>query len=315
MNAHQTAQEQPFVSIVMSTRNRKEIVKQYSLSSAMNQAYPHYEVVVICDECEDGTEALLRNYPDPAGRLRIIRNEHSRGIAHGRNLCAYYARGEIVAFTDDDCLFGPDWLAGFVDAFMKNENVMAAGGVTYDRDSDRPACPAEGIFGFNMAFRKKVFDRFSFDTNLFFHHAPMHEETDLVNRIKRRGFLTGEARGAAARHFPAPASYRRINKRIGDHLNWIYMNAKADPLWRYYCRLYKGCRQMFQKIVQLYREGLLSFFQTVVKTGWVTYVLFVEIPVKAGITCMREDQIFQRQEGANKMRGKLLASCFIIKNE
>ena len=312
MSDAQAGNKQPFVSVVICTRNRRECLEKYSLPSLFGLSYPNYEIVVVYDDSIDGTELFLQKYPDPLGRLRVIKNKMSNGIAHARNLCAYYAQGEIVAFTDDDCIVDVNWLSEFVVEFMKNENLMAAGGFTFDGHLDKSACPAQSIFGFNMAFRKKVFDRFLFDTNLFFHKGPMHEETDLVNRMRRHGYLIRYTLGAVARHFPAPASYRRINKRIGDHLNWIYMNAKCTSLISYYYKFFKRSYQMFRIIKQLHHEGIFSFSQALFKMGWVNYILFFELPWKAKITNMREERIFKLEDGANKISDGFLKFCSIF---
>jgi GT2 family glycosyltransferase len=303
---YQIDKEKPFVSVAICTRNRREYLEKYSLPSVLNLSYPNYEFIVVVDDSTDGTELFLQNYKDPSGRLRIIKNSRSNGIAHARNLCAYYAQGEIVAFIDDDCLVDANWLNEFIDAFMKNENLMAVGGFTYDKYSDKPASLAQGIFGFNMAFRKKVFDRFLFDTNLFFHKAIMHEETDLINRMRDHGYLTGQVPKALVRHFTAPASYRRINKRIGDHLNAIYMDAKKFSLARYYYKFFKRSNEMFRKIKQLHHEEIISFAETLFKIGWVNYILFFELPYKAKITHIREERAFKLGFGANQLNDVVL---------
>jgi GT2 family glycosyltransferase len=292
----------PFVSVLICTRNRKECLEKYSLPSVLDLSYPDYEVVVVCDDSTDGTEVFLRNYYDPLGRLKVFKNSKPNGIAHARNLCAYHARGEILAFVDDDCTVNSNWLEEYASEFKKNEQLMALGGFTYDGYSDKPFS-VRGIFGYNMAFRKKVFDRFSFDTNLFFHKGPMHEETDLVNRMERHGYLIGYAPGAIVRHFAAPASYRRINKRLGDHLNAIYMDAKKFSLARYYYKFFKRSNEMFRKIKKLYHEGIIPFHQVLLKIGWVNFVLLFELPLKAKITSLREEVIFKKCLGINVSAG------------
>jgi glycosyltransferase involved in cell wall biosynthesis len=302
MGDYQAGKDKPFVSVVICTRNRREYLEKYSIPSVLNLSYPNYEVIVVCDNPIDGTELFLENYKDPSGRLRIVRNRRSNGIAHARNLGVYYAQGEIVAFTDDDCLVDVNWLTEFIDKFLENKNLMAVGGFTYDGYSDNPTCLAQGIFAFNMAFRKKVFERFLFDKNLFFHKAIMHEETDLVKRLEYHGYLTGYVPKALVRHFFAPAAYRRINNRIGSHLNAIYMDAKKFSLARYYYKFFKRSNEMFRKIKQLYREGVLSFFETLFKIGWVNYILFFELPLKAKITNIHEEKVFNLGTEVNKAR-------------
>jgi glycosyltransferase involved in cell wall biosynthesis len=291
--------DKPFASVVICSQDRKEYLAKYALPSVFKLTYPNYEVIVVDDNSADGTAEFLRNFPDSAGRLRIIRNKRSGGLAQARNLGVYYAQGEIVAFMDDDCLVDVNWLDEFVGAFLENESLMAVGGFTYDGYLDKPCWPVEGIFGCNMAFRKKVFDRFLFDTNIFFHKAVMHEETDLIKRLTSHGYRIGYAPKAWARHFLAPASYRRINNRIGSHLNAIYMDAKKFSLARYYYRYFKRSTEMYRKIKQLYRERAIVFSQALFKIGWVNYILLFELPWKAKLTHWQEEGVFKRQSGAN----------------
>jgi glycosyltransferase involved in cell wall biosynthesis len=300
------SKDKPFVSVVICTRDRKECLQKYSLPSVLNLSYANYEVIVVNDDSTDGTESFLGNYKDPSGRLKIIKNRKSNGTAHARNLGVYYAQGEIMAFMDDDSLVDVNWLDEFVDEFLNNENLMAVGGFTYDGYLNKACWPDQGIFGCNMAFRKKVFDRFLFDTNLFFHKSTMHEETDLINRLGYHGYLTGYVPKARVRHFLAPASYCRNNRRIGNHLNAIYMDAKKLSLAHYYYKFFKRSNEMFRKIKQLYQERVLSFSQALLKIGWVNYILFLEIPLKAKITHFREGRVFNLGAGANKVRDSFL---------
>ncbi len=301
--------DKPFASVIICSRNRRECLEKYSLLSVSKLAYPNYEVIVIDDNSTDGTAAYLNNYQGLAGRLKIIRNGRSRGLAQARNLGVYYAGGEIVAFMDDDCFVESNWLDEIIDAFSRNEDLMALGGFTYEGYSDKPCWPIQGIFGCNMAFRKKVFDRFAFDTNIFFHQAVMHEETDLIKRLIGHGYLTGYAPKALARHFLAPASYRRINNRLGGHLNAIYMDAKKFSWARYYYRYFKRSNEMFRKLKQLYRERAISFVQVLLKTIGVNYILLFELPFKAGVTHWQEERAFKFKLGASHQVRNLPDVC------
>ena len=302
------SENKPFVSVIICTQNRKEYLKKYALPSVFGLAYPNYEVIIVDDSSNDGTELFLQNYTDPRKRLKIIRNKRSNGIACARNIGSYYAQGEIVAFTDDDCFVAMNWLDELIGKFMENKNLMAAGGFVADRDSDKPAFAENQIYGCNMAFRKEVFNKFLFDSNLFFHKAPFHEETDFVNRLERHGYLTVYVPKALVMHFAGPASYRGINRRIGNHLNSVYMDAKKFSLARYYYKIFKRSNEMFRKIKQLYNEKILSFPQALFEIGWVNCILFFEIPWKAKKAHFREEKIFNLEAGENKLNDLFLKS-------
>jgi len=292
MSDSQKIKEKPFVSVVICTQNRKEYLENYSLPSVLEQTYPHYEVVVVNDNSKDDTEKFLHNYKDAADRLKIVDNKLVKGISYARQLGVNYAGGEIIAFTDDDCIVDTSWLKDLVSAFEEDKTLMAVGGLTYDGNTSNPNLPSNGIFGFNMSFRKRVFERFSFDPNLFFHQTCYHEETDLVNRLKDHDYKTAQIKKAVVRHFPAPAEYRKIRK-IAIHMNWIYMQAKKTPLPMYYYRFFKRSRQMYAIIKELYKKGVLSFWDTLKDMAWANYVLLFELPFKAKTAHWREEREFR----------------------
>ena len=66
-----------------------------------------FEVVVVDDGSSDGTAAVAARRG-----ARVVRHRRRRGLAAARNSGVAAARGEIVAFTDDDCLPARGWLGG-----------------------------------------------------------------------------------------------------------------------------------------------------------------------------------------------------------
>ncbi len=103
----------PDVTVVIPTRNRATILPG-ALASAFGQRDVTVEVIVIDDGSTDDTPALLAGIDD--GRLCVIRQQTSRGVSAARNHGLERARGEWVAFLDDDDLWAPNWLAAAVDA-------------------------------------------------------------------------------------------------------------------------------------------------------------------------------------------------------
>jgi glycosyltransferase involved in cell wall biosynthesis len=90
------------VSIVIPTRGRWSLLKE-TLAAALAQEGVSHEVVVVDDGSRDETAAELGEVGDE--RLRVLRHEHPRGVAVARNRGIAEARGEWVAFLDDDDLW------------------------------------------------------------------------------------------------------------------------------------------------------------------------------------------------------------------
>jgi len=55
---------QPLVSIIMPVYNVERYVKE-AIDSALNQTYPHLELIIMNDGSSDGTAAICRAYTDP----------------------------------------------------------------------------------------------------------------------------------------------------------------------------------------------------------------------------------------------------------
>jgi glycosyltransferase involved in cell wall biosynthesis len=117
-------------SVVIPTRNRPQAVER-CLDALAEQTLPSgsFEVIVV----DDGSEPALAL--DPARwasnfDLKLIHQKNT-GPAGARNRGAAEARGEFLAFTDDDCLPTPTWLEKLIDALRENPEAMV-GGSTYN---------------------------------------------------------------------------------------------------------------------------------------------------------------------------------------
>jgi glycosyltransferase involved in cell wall biosynthesis len=109
------------VSVVVSTHRRPQFLPE--LTAALeDQTLPPsaFEVIVVDDGSDDGPGGTWGVLADLARRspcrVRALRSMTSTGPAGGRNRGMAEARGEVVAFTDDDCIPQPGWLAAMLEA-------------------------------------------------------------------------------------------------------------------------------------------------------------------------------------------------------
>jgi len=111
-------------SVVIPTYNRKESLRR-CLAAVTNQGYPDYEVIVVDDASTDGTgEMVQREFP----HVRYFRQEANHGPAAARNVGIREASGDVVAFTDDDCLPPLDWLQRLFQGYRLHPEVTGVGG-------------------------------------------------------------------------------------------------------------------------------------------------------------------------------------------
>ena len=118
------------VSVVVPTYNRAQLIGE-TVESILAQQYSHLELIVVCDGCTDGTEAVVNSFKD--ARVRLVTQCNSGGPARPRNAGVAQALGHYVAFCDDDDLWMPQKLRLQV-SLMESEpdaGLCFASGVTF----------------------------------------------------------------------------------------------------------------------------------------------------------------------------------------
>ncbi|MXN16802.1 glycosyltransferase [Pseudooceanicola sp. GBMRC 2024] len=109
-----------------------------TLESLQAQSCPDWEALCIDDGSTDGTRALLEAAAARDPRLRVIRNI-GKGPSAARNLGAFLAEGEILAFCDADDLWSSDKLAHLRTAFADPDCAGAFGRVAFFREEPADA--------------------------------------------------------------------------------------------------------------------------------------------------------------------------------
>lgn len=119
----------PFVSVVLPTYKRSQALR-HALASVLDQTYPpsNYEILVIDNNSPDDTagviDGIAREHP---GRVQRIL-ETRQGVSYARQAGIDRARGEIIAFFDDDVYVSRNWLETIVAALAAHPDVQCVGG-------------------------------------------------------------------------------------------------------------------------------------------------------------------------------------------
>ena len=121
----------PLVSIVICCYNRADLLT-HTLESALNQYYRPVEIIVLDDGSTDDTQELMKNY---SGKIRYYWQENS-GIAVTRTAACKLAKGEYIAFLDDDDLMSEDRICQLYDALRLHPSAVLAFGDWADIDKD-----------------------------------------------------------------------------------------------------------------------------------------------------------------------------------
>jgi glycosyltransferase involved in cell wall biosynthesis len=120
------------VTVVIPTRDRPDLLA-LTLRSVLDQVALRIDVNVVDDGDGPETVALVEALGD--SRVRLIRNFEPRGVSGARNRGVAAARGEWVAFCDDDDLWAPDKLVAQLSAALGQDAAWVyAGEVTVDEN-------------------------------------------------------------------------------------------------------------------------------------------------------------------------------------
>lgn len=199
----------PSVSVVVCTRNGAATIRR-TLDALWRLDYPEYEVIVVDDGSTDDTAALVAKHP-----VRLLRMTHG-GLSRARNAGLASARGDVVAFVDDDAYPDPHWLRHLV-VTLRGGGHVGVGGPNFAPPDCGPvarcvaAAPggprpvlltdteAEHLPGCNMAFvRARLVEAGGFDPR--FHAAG--DDVDVCWRMRERGWTLGYSPAAVVWHYP-----------------------------------------------------------------------------------------------------------------
>jgi GT2 family glycosyltransferase len=207
------SQDRTDVSVVVPTHRRPRSLKRCLIAlTGLDYPRDRFEVVVVDDGGDGTTERVAADF---AGRLDLcVIAQPRRGPAAARNSGAARARGEMLAFTDDDCVVEPGWLRAFAEAAetapgnaIGGRTVNAATGSPYSGASQVVIDAVHAHYGRggggprffasnNVAFPADPFRSIGgFDTA--FRHA---EDRELCDRWLHAGYRMTRAPHAVARH-------------------------------------------------------------------------------------------------------------------
>jgi glycosyltransferase involved in cell wall biosynthesis len=202
----------PLVSVVVPTRNRAALLSRL-LRALAAQDYPRYEVVVVDDASTDATREVLAQWKGPL--RRVVRLQQPRGSYAARNAGWREAQGEIIAFTDDDCLPSSGWLSALVEGMgpetpgVQGVTLAEPGEITPFTHQIQQTEPGAPYRTCNIAYRRQVLE----EQGGFDESYRWYADNILGLRVRRHGDIAF-APGAVVRHPPRPREWR-------DRAQWL----------------------------------------------------------------------------------------------
>ncbi|PAW78880.1 MAG: hypothetical protein B9S32_05725 [Verrucomicrobia bacterium Tous-C9LFEB] len=200
----------PMVSIVVCSYNGARTLRD-CLDSLQKINYPNYEVIFVDDGSKDNSQEIVAEFPKVRNICQV-----NKGLSVARNVGINASQGEIVAFTDSDCMADQDWLYFLVNTLTSSHEFAAVGGPNISPPATdwiqatvavAPGSPshvlltdtvAEHVPGCNMAYYKWALDEIGgFDPE----YRKAGDDVDVCWRIMQLGNKIGFSPAAVVWHY------------------------------------------------------------------------------------------------------------------
>lgn len=238
------------VSVVVPTFNRPDALDRCLTALAAQEFDPDgYEIVVADDAASEATRRQVAAWADFSDvAIRYVVSVAAHGPAAARNAGWRSAKGRTIAFTDDDCIPDPRWLAEGVVAIESGAEAVSGRVIVplpkrpTDYERDAAGLQSAEFVTANCLVRRDALEAIGgFDER---YAAAWREDSDLQFSLLERGFRIVRAPGAVVVHPVRPApwgvSLRQQRKSLFNALLYkkfperYRLGIQAAPPWGYY---------------------------------------------------------------------------------
>jgi len=182
-------------SIIIPTYNRRDLLTQRSLKSALAQNFKDYEVIVVDDYSTDKTEEVVKRWMKRYPNLRYYKMPQNSGLSAVRNKGFSLAKGKYVVCLDDDNELLPHFLAVTTHCLEASPPEVGAVGVgklvkyvkqNFEDYAPPPTSQKIISMDWGWLFKKEVFDNLQYDEEL-----RANDDTDFgIHYLKKYSYLT-----------------------------------------------------------------------------------------------------------------------------
>ena len=179
----------PLVTVAVCSRDRPDDVRR-CLRSLQHLRYPHLDVLLVDNAPSDDATRHVVTTEFP--HVRYVR-EPRPGLNWARNRALREARGDIIAFTDDDVLVDPGWVDAFVPIFTSAPHVACVTGLVVAAELEtRAQLLFEQYGGFERGFQRQWYTRAAHEASghAVFHHGAGQFGTGANMAFRRSVFDT-----------------------------------------------------------------------------------------------------------------------------
>ena len=112
------------VSVVIPTLNRAKFLNHCLHSLARQECKP-YELIVVYNGSKDNTKEVVMSYQEFLPIIYVL--EKNQDVSVARNAGIKVATGEIIAFTDDDCVVDENWVKNIIEVYKTTDSKIVGG--------------------------------------------------------------------------------------------------------------------------------------------------------------------------------------------
>jgi len=209
MTSRVKLRDYPKASVVVCSYNGAKTLDR-CLTSLKEINYPNYEVILVDDGSTDNTQEIAARHP----WVKNIRQEN-KGLSFARNVGAHASGGDVIVYTDSDCMADPDWLYYLMGTLLSGDYAGVGGpNISPPAENWVQACVsaapggpnhvlltdvvAEHIPGCNMAFHRWAFDQVGgFDPE----YRKAGDDVDFCWRLQQSGGVIAFSPAAIVWHY------------------------------------------------------------------------------------------------------------------
>lgn len=198
------------ISVIVCVYNREQYILK-CLESVASQSFNRngYELIVINNNSTDRSEHCCRKFEEEHPDLHFsYMVESQQGVSHARNRGIDVARGDIIAFIDDDSFIGKEFLTVVSRFFQDHPDVNMAGGkIQLVFEADKPGwlspflIPLLGQLDLGKRIKRFPPHKYPFGSNLCVRRDFIKEKGGFNTKLGRKGNIleSGEEKDLAWR--------------------------------------------------------------------------------------------------------------------
>lgn len=272
------------ISVVVPTYRRPTLLNQ-CIKALLHQSFTPeaFEIIIVSDGPDTDTQHAVSLWAGKgSSSLHYLALSEKKGPAAARNAGWRMSDGEIVAFTDDDCIPDPHWLQAIWNAYQQTGATAITGRIIvpvsdsptdFERNTQGLEKAAfvtancaiektvlERVQGFDEAFRMAWREDSDLEFKLLQHHVPLHHVADAV--------ITHPVRKASWGVSMKEQKKGMFNALLYKKYPELYRKKiQAHPAWNYYVMILLFVGMI---IALLSDAGWMSLFAFI---GWATLMI------------------------------------------